>query len=149
MKQQKQSGAHFRKLREKRTKATASSQVFMTAFLKGSNPSASSGIPENQQNESVVSENLSDKSAVSQNQENESSLLQFDQSIINEEHDNLEQLNPDEVLQFSENTAIGNKSIEDVSSAPIPTKKDDEVLALIGDGSIDRSALQDMGAWPI
>jgi hypothetical protein len=53
------------------------------------------------------------------------------------------------VLQFSENTAIGNKSIEDVSSAQIPTKKDGEELALIGDGSIDRSALQDMGAWPI
>jgi hypothetical protein len=53
------------------------------------------------------------------------------------------------VLQFSENTAIGDKSIEDVSSAPIPTNKDDEVLTLIGDGSIDRSALQYMGAWPI
>jgi hypothetical protein len=24
-----------------------------------------------------------------------------------------------------------------------------EVLTLIGDGSIDRSALQDMGTWPI
>jgi hypothetical protein len=53
------------------------------------------------------------------------------------------------VLQFSENTAIGNKSIEDVSSAPIPTKKNDEELALIGDGSIHRSALQYVGAWPI
>jgi hypothetical protein len=69
-------------------------------------------------------------------------LLQFDQSITCEEHDDLEQLNPDvEVLHFSENTAIGNKSIEDASSAPIPTKKDNEVLALIGDGSIGRSAL--------
>jgi hypothetical protein len=59
----------------------------------------------------------------------------------------VEQLNTDvEVLQFSENTAVGNKSIEDISSASIPTKKDDEVLTLIGDGSIDRSALQDMGA---
>jgi hypothetical protein len=122
----------------------------MTAFLKGSNPSASLGVPENQQNESVLSENLSDESAVSQDQENESSLLQFDQSITGEGNDDLEQLNPDvAVLQFSENTAIGNKSIEDVSSAPIPTKKDDEVLALIGDRSIDRSALQDTGAWPI
>jgi hypothetical protein len=53
------------------------------------------------------------------------------------------------VFQFSENTAIGNKSIEDVSSAPVPTKEDDEVVALTGDGSTDRSALQDMGAWPI
>jgi hypothetical protein len=110
--------------------------------LKGSNPSASSGVPENKQSESVVSENLSYESAVSQDQENESSLLQFDQSITTEEHDDLEQLNPDvEVLQFSENTATGNKSIEDVSSAPIPTNKDDEILPLIGDGSIDRSAL--------
>jgi hypothetical protein len=94
-----------------------------------------------------ISENLNDESAVSQDQENESILLEFDQSITSEEHDYLEQLNPDaEVLQFSENTAIGNKSIEDVSSAPIPTEKDDEVLALIGDEIIDRSALQDMGA---
>jgi hypothetical protein len=77
-------------------------------------------------------------------------LLQFDQSITTEEHDDLEQLNPDfEVLQFSENTAIGNKSIEDVSSAPMPTKKDDEVLTRIGDGSRGRSALQDMDAWSI
>jgi hypothetical protein len=38
---------------------------------------------------------------------------------------------------------------KDVSSAPISKEKDDEVLALIGDGSIDRSVLQDMGAWPI
>jgi hypothetical protein len=53
------------------------------------------------------------------------------------------------VLQFSENIAIGNKIIENVSSSPIPTKKDDEVLALTDDGSIDRSALQDMGTWPI
>jgi hypothetical protein len=149
MKRQKPSGAHSRKLREKGTKATASSQVFVTAFLKGSNPSASSDIPENKQNESVVSENLNDESAVSQDQENESNVLQFDQSVTSEEHVDLEQLNPDvAVIQFFENTAIGNKSTEDVSSAPIPTMKDD-VLALIGDGSIDGSALQDMGAWPI
>jgi hypothetical protein len=43
-------------------------------------------------------------------------LLQSVQPITKEEHDDLEQLNPDvEVLQFSENTAIGNKNIEDVS----------------------------------
>jgi hypothetical protein len=77
-------------------------------------------------------------------------LLQFDQSVTSEEHDDLEQLNPDvEVLQFSANIAIGNKSIEDVSSTPIPTKKDDKVFPLIGDESIGRSAFQDMGAWPI
>jgi hypothetical protein len=70
MKRQKRSGAHFKKLREKRTKDTAISQVFMTALLKGSNPPESSGIPENQQNESLVSENLNDESAVSQDQEN-------------------------------------------------------------------------------
>jgi hypothetical protein len=69
MKRQKPSSAHFRKLREKRTKATAISQVFMTAFLKESNPSASSGIPENQQNGFVASENLNDESVVSQDQE--------------------------------------------------------------------------------
>jgi hypothetical protein len=113
MKLQKPSGADFKKFREKRTKATANSQVFTTAFLKGNNPSVSSGIPENQQNESVVSENLNDEPAVSQDQENESSLLQFDQSITSEEHDDLEQLNPDvEVIQFSENTAIGKKALK-------------------------------------
>jgi hypothetical protein len=42
----------------------------MTAFLKGSNPSASLDIPENQQIESVVSENRNDESAVSLDQEN-------------------------------------------------------------------------------
>jgi hypothetical protein len=36
-----------------------------------------------------------------------------------------------------------------VSSAPIPSKKDYEVVALIGDVSIDRSALQDMGTRTI
>jgi hypothetical protein len=90
MKRQKPNGVHFRTLGEKRTKATASSQVFTTAFLKESNPSASLGIPENQQNESVVSENLNDESAVPQYQKNKSSLLQFDQSITSEEHDHLE-----------------------------------------------------------
>jgi hypothetical protein len=71
-------------------------------------------------------------------------LLQFDQSITNEEDDDLEQLNPDvEVLQFSENTAIANKIIEDVSSAPIRTKKGGEVLPQIGCVSTDRSDLQD------
>jgi hypothetical protein len=116
----------------------------VAAFLKGSNSSASSGIPENQQYESVISGNIHDESAVSQDEENESSLLQFDQSINNEEHDVTEQLNPDvEILQFSE------QSIEDVNSAPISTKKDDEALALIGDVSIDHSALQDMAMWPI
>jgi hypothetical protein len=148
MKRRKASAAHFQKLREKRTKATTSSQVFMTAFLKGSNSSASSGIPANQQIESVVLKNLNDESVISQDQENESSLLQFDQSISSEEQNDLEQLDPDvEVLQFSENTAIGNKSFEDVSSASIPTKKDGEVFALIGDVNTGRSALQDMGAW--
>jgi hypothetical protein len=48
--------------------------------LKGSNPSASLRIPENQQNKSVVSKNLNDESAVSQDQENESSLF----SLINQ-----------------------------------------------------------------
>jgi hypothetical protein len=70
MKRQKRGVAHFKKLREKRTKATAISQVSMTAFPKGSNPLASLGIPENQQNESVVSENLNYESAVSQDQGN-------------------------------------------------------------------------------
>jgi hypothetical protein len=57
----------------------------MAASLKGSNPSASSGIPGKQQNESAVSENLNDGSAVSEDKENESSLLQFDQSVTSEE----------------------------------------------------------------
>jgi hypothetical protein len=44
----------------------------------------------------------------------------------------VKQLNPEvEVLQFSENTAIDNNRIEGANSAPIPTKKDDEVLPLV------------------
>jgi hypothetical protein len=60
----------------------------------------------------------------------------------------MEQSHPQrEELQFSENTGIDNNNIEDVSSAPFPTKKD-EVPLLISDGSIDLSCLQDMGIWP-
>jgi hypothetical protein len=63
----------------------------------------------------------------------------------------VEQLIPDfEVLQLSENTAVDNKRIEDFGPAPVPTMKDDEVLALTGgDGSINLSALQGVGVWPI
>lgn len=67
-------------------------------------------------------------------------MLQFDQSINNGEHDNVEKLNPNaEVLHFSLNRFKDNKSIESVSSAPVFTKKDD-VLAVVGDGSINRLA---------
>jgi hypothetical protein len=52
-----------------------------------------------------------------------------------------------EVLQFSENMAVDNKSIEDVSSAPFSRQKDDEEPNLISDGSTDHSGLQGMGAW--
>jgi hypothetical protein len=118
--------------------------------LEGSNSSASLGIPKNQQNESTVSENVNDEPGASQDQEYESSLLQFDQSTATEQHDVVEQLNPSvEMLQFSENVAVDNKSIEDVRSFPVSTKKYDDVLALIGEVSIDHSASQDMGAWPI
>jgi hypothetical protein len=62
----------------------------------------------------------------------------------------VEQLNPNnKVLQLSENTTIDNKSTEDVSTAPLPTKTDDEVLTLIGDESINRSTFHDMGEWTI
>jgi hypothetical protein len=37
------------------------------------------------------------------------------------------------------------KRIEDVSAVPIPTHRDDQVLAVTGGGSTGRS--QDMGAW--
>jgi hypothetical protein len=53
------------------------------------------------------------------------------------------------VLHISENRAIGNRNIQDVGSAPVPTLKDVGAFALIGDESVDRPALQDMGAWPI
>jgi hypothetical protein len=52
------------------------------------------------------------------------------------------------VLQFSENTAIDNKRIKDISSAPI-SKMKNEVHILIDDESIDLSALQDTVVWPI
>jgi hypothetical protein len=51
-------------------------------------------------------------------------LVQFDQLTTNKEYDDVEQLNKDaDVLQFSENRAINNIRSEDVSSAPVPTKK--------------------------
>jgi hypothetical protein len=53
------------------------------------------------------------------------------------------------VFPFSENTGIDNKSIEDFSLFPFPTKIDDEILSLIGDGSMCCSAFLDMRAWPI
>jgi hypothetical protein len=61
MKQKESSGVHFKKLREKRTNAIESSQVFTAAFLKGSDPSASSGIQQHEQNESVFSQIQNDK----------------------------------------------------------------------------------------
>lgn len=57
MKQQKTSAADCRKIWEKRTKASASSQVFM----------ADEDIPYYHGNESAVSENLNDKWVVSEN----------------------------------------------------------------------------------
>jgi hypothetical protein len=115
-------------------------------FLKASSSSASSGITENQRNESTVSEKLNDELHVAQDEENGSRLLLFHQSINNGEIDDVGHLNPEaEVLQFSKNTTIDSNSIEDVSSAPICTKTDDEVLALVCAGSRDRPALQDMG----
>lgn len=64
--------------------------MFITDFLKRSDSSASSVIPENQENKSVVSENLNDEPAVSQDQANESISLQSNQSMTNEEHDEVE-----------------------------------------------------------
>jgi hypothetical protein len=82
----------------------------MAVFMQGSALSACSGMPRNQQNAPVVSENLNHESNFSQDKENETSLLQFVHSITCEEHNDLEQLNSGtEVLQFSENTAIGKK----------------------------------------
>jgi hypothetical protein len=78
--------------------------------MQGGDLSACSGMPRNRQNASVVSENLNHESTLSQDQENETTLLQFVHSIICEEHNDLEQLNSGtEVLQFSENTATGEK----------------------------------------
>jgi hypothetical protein len=72
----------------------------------------------------VVSENWNKESAVPQDQEHESSLLQHDQSITGEKHDDLEQPNPGvEVLPLSENTTVDNKCIKNGSLALILTKK--------------------------
>jgi hypothetical protein len=61
----------------------------------------------------------------------------------------MQQLNSDaEVLQFSENTAMDYRSIEDVSTAP-NSYKDNVVLAVIGNGSIIVRLLQDIGIWQI
>lgn len=101
MKRQKPSRAHFRKFLKKKTKTTASYQDLMATFMKLRNSSASSRIPENQQNESIVSENLNEESSASQGKENESSLLHFAQSVTNEGYDVVEQLHSyTEVIQF-------------------------------------------------
>jgi hypothetical protein len=108
--------------------------------LKGSNSSASSGTPENRQNNSIISGNVNHESAVPQAQENEFSLLQFDQPTPYEEHDDVEQLNADaEVLQLSENTDKVTKALQ--MSAQHQILQSDEVLAPIADRSIGRPAL--------
>jgi len=60
-------------------------------------------------------------------------------------------LNPNaEISHFSENTAAATKvhtSRRYLSSSP--TNKNDKVLDLIGDRSIDRAALHDVNIWPI
>ena len=48
------------------------------------------------------------------------------------------------MLQFSKYEAVTYQKIKCVSLAPVPTQKDDEVLTLISDGSLDRAAWQDM-----
>jgi hypothetical protein len=59
--------------------------------------------------------------------------LHVHKSISSEKHDDLEQFNTEtEMFQFPENIAIGNKSIENVSSAPVPTKKEEDVFSLTG-----------------
>jgi hypothetical protein len=46
----------------------------------------------------------------------------------------VKKLNPQcQVPQFSEDGAVSTKINEYLSSAPVPTQKEDEVLALIGD----------------
>jgi len=50
------------------------------------------------------------------------------------------QLNPEcVVLRFSEDSSVTNKGTEYVSSSPVPTQKDDEVIALMGERSIDHA----------
>jgi len=43
------------------------------------------------------------------------------------------------VLQFSEDASVTNKGIEYICSSPVPTQKNDEVIALMGDRSIDHA----------
>jgi hypothetical protein len=61
--------------------------------------------------------------------------------VITDKHSSdVKQLNPEcEVLWFSEDTSVPNKRIEYVSSSSVPTQKDDEVIALMGDRSIDHA----------
>jgi hypothetical protein len=65
--------------------------------------------------------------------------------VITDKHSSdVKQLNPEcEVLRFSEDTSVTNKGIEYVSSSPIPIQKDDEVIALMGDRSIDPADFAD------
>jgi len=82
-----------------------------------------------------------DKSAVFKDHKYESTLHYIHESVITDKHSSdVKQLNQGcEVLQFSEDTSVTNKGIEYVSSSSVPTQKDDEVIALMGDRSIDHA----------
>jgi hypothetical protein len=59
-------------------------------------------------------------------------LPQFYQSVTGDKRNVVEQLNPNcGVLHFPENTTLRNNGTDYVSSAPVPTKKDDEILELL------------------
>jgi hypothetical protein len=62
--------------------------------------------------------------------------------VITDKHSSdVKQLNPEcvVVLQFSEDSSVTNKGIDYVSSSPVRTQKDDEVIALMGDRRIDHA----------
>jgi hypothetical protein len=61
--------------------------------------------------------------------------------VVTDKHSSdVKQSNPEcEVLWFSEDTSVTNKGIEYVSLSPVSTQKDDEVISLMGDRSIDHA----------
>jgi hypothetical protein len=61
--------------------------------------------------------------------------------VITDKHSSdVKQLNPEcVVLRFSEDSSVTNKGIDYISSSPVHTQKDDEVIALMGDRSIDHA----------
>jgi hypothetical protein len=96
----------------------------LTAFLNGNIRSAASDITENGENTFAVSENVDVELFLISSKMNVNCHV-----VISQKFDDWSQSKPDgDVLHCSENTAVGNRSIEDVTSAKICAMENIEAL---------------------